>query len=213
MKKRARKKARKADAAGRDVVVIDDDTPPSSPVLNLLGDFPPPPFQRANNTFTCPACNEPVEGLAACSNCDNGPVPDTAPSQLGRTSTEPRQPFGAKLHLDIMCHTSLKGLGAAADCLKGELANYQAAAMSMPAGSDLCLFWRTHKTTFPMFNIAARVAATIQPSSAAAERVFAMLKWMFSKGQSRTNEDYKMLALILRYNEMWRLKIQKLKAN
>lgn len=115
------------------------------------------------------------------------------------------------LHADIMCHTAVSSLGPGiADALKNELATYKAAAMGVAADCDLCLFWRTHMDTLPNFGTGAKAAAIIQPSSAAAERVFAMLHWMFTKGQARTNEDYKMLSLIMRYNAMWRLKVQKL---
>ena len=108
-----------------------------------------------------------------------------------------------------MCHTSIKILGDAGEGLKSEMTAYKVASQGVQADVDLCLFWRTHRSVFPKLNTAAKVAATIQPSSAAAERVFAMLNWMFSKQQTTTHEDYKTLALILRYNECWRLKVQK----
>jgi len=113
------------------------------------------------------------------------------------------------LHADIMCHTSIKVLGDAAEGLKAELAAYKVTATGVQADCDLCGFWRTHGSLFPNLNAAAKIAATIQPSSAAAERVFAMLKWMFTKQQGGTHEDYKVLSLLLRYNECWRLKVEK----
>jgi hypothetical protein len=103
------------------------------------------------------------------------------PAYVAVTST-------ATLHEDIMCHTAIPSLGNCADGLKSELSAYVAAAAGVPAGSDLCLFWRVHGGSIPLFDVAARVAAILQPSSAAAERVFALLNWMFTKQQSRSHE-------------------------
>ena len=116
------------------------------------------------------------------------------------------------LHADIMLHTNLPALGDVGDRLKSELTDYKALAVGVAAGTDLCQFWRTHGVTLPTFNAGARVAAAINPSSAAAERVFAQLSWMFTDAQTSTLQDYKRLSLILRYNELWRLKVKKAKS-
>jgi hypothetical protein len=50
----------------------------------------------------------------------------------------------------------------------------------------------------------APVAALFQSSSAAAERVFSMLSWMFGEDQDAALQDYKEASLLLRYNELWR---------
>ena len=48
-----------------------------------------------------------------------------------------------------------------------------------------------------------------QPSSGAAERVFAMLKWwMFGDSQASLLADYKEGSMMMRYNDAGRKKVQ-----
>ena len=60
--------------------------------------------------------------------------------------------------------------------------------------------WRTNGTSFPVWALAARVAFAISPSSAACERVFALLKEMFTEEQQRTLSDILEATLMLNYN-------------
>jgi hypothetical protein len=51
-------------------------------------------------------------------------------------------------------------------------------------------------------------AVILQPSSGTAERVFAMQRTMFSNLQRSSRRDYQETALMTRYNENWRSKVQ-----
>ena len=69
-------------------------------------------------------------------------------------------------------------------------------------GENAILQWFKNRVQLlPAFAEAARVAAIIQPSSAAAERVFSMLKSLQSDTQTSMLHDYQETSLMLRYNE------------
>ena len=118
-----------------------------------------------------------------------------------------------QLQLDLLCIDAVKALPAPAyDELLASLAAYKTSCegLGQVAGCDLLHFWRTHASELPAWSAAAKVACTIQPSSAGAERVFALLHWMFKGGQNSTFEDYKKLSCIMRYNRSWELKVEEL---
>ena len=54
---------------------------------------------------------------------------------------------------------------------------------------------------FPAWALAARVAFALSPSSAACERVFALVKTMFGEQQMSTLSDMIQAALMLRSNK------------
>jgi len=84
--------------------------------------------------------------------------------------------------------------------LIGELAIYQTAcAADIKEGTDLIRWWGLQARSLPWFSSAASKAMLLQPSSAAIERAFSMLR-IFSEQQSQTLEDYRETALMLRYN-------------
>lgn len=89
--------------------------------------------------------------------------------------------------------------------LRGELVLYKQTLVGLEHVDNI-VFWRTQRDTLPHLYALAKFAATVQPSSAAAERVFAMLAWMFTDQQEGTYEDYKSTAAKLRYNTCWRQK-------
>ena len=69
-------------------------------------------------------------------------------------------------------------------------------------GENAILGWfRSRIQLLPAFAEAAKVAAIIQPSSAAAERVLSMLKSLQSDNQTSMLHDYQEASLMLRYNE------------
>ena len=64
----------------------------------------------------------------------------------------------------------------------------------------LLRWWRTNGKSFPVWALAARIGFAISPSSAACERVFALLKKMFTDDQRSTLGDALEAALMLRSN-------------
>ena len=70
------------------------------------------------------------------------------------------------------------------------------------AMSDAAAFWRASWQEIPSLAIFARYCFTIVPSSAAAERVFSILKSFFSTQQlSSALDDYVQTSVMLRYNK------------
>ena len=64
----------------------------------------------------------------------------------------------------------------------------------------LLAWWRVNGGHFPAWALAARVAFAISPSSAACERVFALVKLMFGEQQMSALADMIQAALMLRSN-------------
>ena len=62
-------------------------------------------------------------------------------------------------------------------------------------------FWANHGKEFPTWALAMRIVGSFTPNSAAAERVFSLLKAMFGDQQMRSLSDMIQAALMLRYNE------------
>ena len=72
--------------------------------------------------------------------------------------------------------------------------------------------WQWHvrkKQTLPAIYAFAKRAALVQPSSAAAERVFSMLNGLFTDRQTLAREDYISATLKLRFNALSRNKLKK----
>ena len=63
------------------------------------------------------------------------------------------------------------------------------------------LFWANNGSKFPTWARAMQIVGTFTPSSAAAERVFSMLKLMFGHLQASSLADMIQAALMLRYNK------------
>ena len=61
-------------------------------------------------------------------------------------------------------------------------------------------WWRTHVPRFPTWAKAARIVFALPASSAASERVFALLKRLFGEQQMRSLADLVQAALMLNYN-------------
>ena len=84
--------------------------------------------------------------------------------------------------------------------LKAELPNYIAACEDIDPSQDTLTFWRNHKSSLPNWSAAASKVAVLQPSSAAAERVFSLLKQSFSEAQNATLQDIIETSVMLQYN-------------
>ena len=63
------------------------------------------------------------------------------------------------------------------------------------------LFYKNHSAEFPTWALAMRIVGSWTPNSAAAERVFSLLKAMFGDEQLSALVDMIETALALKYNE------------
>jgi hypothetical protein len=94
-------------------------------------------------------------------------------------------------------------IGANAEGADGEGA--PAEENAEPRDEDVCkaimTFFKNHEKKVPAFAKVAKLLAVIPTSSAAAERVFSLLRRMFDDTQQSTLEDKLELALLLKYND------------
>ena len=88
------------------------------------------------------------------------------------------------------------------DGLKSELPEYLAAAEDVSDKVDVIEWWKSHEESgrLPNWTRTCRLVFLVQPSSAAAERVFSLLTNSFSPQQETSLEDYKELSVMLQYN-------------
>ena len=106
---------------------------------------------------------------------------------------------------DIDNFKAIPGLrsGAILRGLKDELPTYMATADRVSLSTTLVdelQWWHNHESDLPKWSTAFKVALLIQPSSAAAERVFALLSNSFTERQTRSMEDYIETSVMLQYN-------------
>ena len=90
------------------------------------------------------------------------------------------------------------------DKLLSELDMYVSCATTS-AKTPLLQFWEQHKRTLPTWYVGFQVIALLQPSSAAAERVFSQLRSTFGDQQGSTLEDYKEASIMMRFNRTYRV--------
>jgi len=62
-------------------------------------------------------------------------------------------------------------------------------------------WWKLNADELPNWSSAARKVLLLQPSSAASERVFSLLKASFSDQQESSLEDYIETSVMLQYNK------------
>ena len=95
-------------------------------------------------------------------------------------------------------------IGANGEGADGEGAPAEETATE-PTDEDVCkaimTFFKNHEKKIPAFAKVAKLLAVIPTSSAAAERVFSLLRRMFDDTQELTLEDKLELALLLKYND------------
>ena len=84
--------------------------------------------------------------------------------------------------------------------LKAELPAYVAAAEDVSPGFEMLSWWRHHQNEIPTWAKAFQLLLLVQPSSAAAERVFSLLQNSFSQQQQSFLEDYISVSVMLQYN-------------
>ena len=88
------------------------------------------------------------------------------------------------------------------DGLKSELPEYLAEDEDVSEKVDVIKWWKSHEADgrLPSWTRACRLVLLVQPSSAAAERVFSMLTNAFSTQQESSLEDYVQFSVMLQYN-------------
>jgi len=84
--------------------------------------------------------------------------------------------------------------------LKAELPSYVAKADDISSELAALEFWKLNATDFPLWSSAVKKILAIQPSSAAAERVFSLLNSGFGELQGNSLKDYIEASIMLRYN-------------
>ena len=77
-------------------------------------------------------------------------------------------------------------------CISERLPNYLAAAQDviMPCEEDKVKWWRQQSDNLPHWSSAVMKVLLVQPSSAAAERVFSILNSSFNDSQEHALADY-----------------------
>ena len=96
--------------------------------------------------------------------------------------------------------------------LMAELAAYTTAAAGVEENIDAMRWWRQHRTTLPNWSRLACAVALFQPSSACVERIFSMLEALYNDTQTATLEDAREASIQLRYNNLQREELAKMRA-
>lgn len=91
--------------------------------------------------------------------------------------------------------------GSIAD-LKKEFYLYvtKAADVNIDSHDEILKWWKQNTTNLPKWSLAAQKVLLVQPSSAASERVFSLLKASFKDQQDLALQDYLQASLMLQYN-------------
>lgn len=84
--------------------------------------------------------------------------------------------------------------------LKCELPLYMAKADGLSVEADKMDWWKKHEAELPLWSTSCKSVLLLQPSSAAAERVFSLLANSFCEQQTRALEDYVQSSVMLQYN-------------
>ena len=97
--------------------------------------------------------------------------------------------------------TSFPSISPSIPALKEEFPLYVAAAEDVDPSYDPLVFWKEYESTLPTWSQAARQVLLVQPSSAASERVFSLLRNSFGERQHSSLQDYIKASLMLQYNK------------
>ena len=85
--------------------------------------------------------------------------------------------------------------------LKAELPVYLAAAVNVLSEEQKVELWHRQEERLPLWATAVKQVLLIQPSSAAAERVFSILKASFNEQQDCALADYIQASVMAQYNK------------
>ena len=83
--------------------------------------------------------------------------------------------------------------------LKEEFPKYIALTEEVSSEYTILYFWKDHAAAIPKWSDAARKILLVQPSSAAAERVFSLLNNSFGDQQLSSLEDYLEASVMMQY--------------
>ena len=75
-----------------------------------------------------------------------------------------------------------------------------AASEDVSTDIDPVVWWKNHAIELPNWAAVFRLVLLVQPSSAAAERVFSILQCCFNEKQRSSLEDYIELSAMLQFN-------------
>ena len=110
----------------------------------------------------------------------------------------------ATLKPDISHVNSLRVIPAFGDSelerLKAELPTYIAKADGISSDLSALEWWKLNSTDLPSWSNGVKKVLAIQPSSAAAERVFSLLNTGFGDLQENSLRDYIEASVMLRFN-------------
>ena len=81
--------------------------------------------------------------------------------------------------------------------LKEELPLCRTKGNDIPESTDCLQWWKTYATELPVWSSAAQLVLLVQPSSAAAEKVFALLNSSFKDHQDLSLQDYVETSIML----------------
>ena len=109
------------------------------------------------------------------------------------------QPTAASVH-DLKSFPFLNALPVLRN-LKSELSLYLSKAFAVSPSTDIILWLKNHSTEPPHWSDAVCKVLLVQSSSAAAERVFSIVKSSFGPQQDRSLQDYVQSSLMLQYNK------------
>ena len=84
--------------------------------------------------------------------------------------------------------------------LKQELPSYQAKVIDLDPAIDILRWWHQNEHDLPCWAASACKVLLVQPSSAASEQVFSLLKSSFNSQQQNSLQDYIEVSLMLQYN-------------
>ena len=85
--------------------------------------------------------------------------------------------------------------------LKDEFPKYYVLAAEVSSDISSLDFWKDHTASIQIWSNTAQNVLLLQPSSAAAERVFSVLNNTFASKQLRALEDYVEASVMLQYNK------------
>ena len=105
------------------------------------------------------------------------------------------------LSVDSLASFPFLNIPSILSALKAELPQYVASTEDLAASYDPLRWWKENESVLPTWATCARKVLVVQPSSAAAERVFSLLKSSFSERQGQSLQDYLETSLMLQYNK------------
>ena len=85
--------------------------------------------------------------------------------------------------------------------LQAELPTYLSLSADVSAAIDSLKWWKDHNEDLPHWSSAVQKVFLVQPSSAAAEQVFSLLKKAFGEQQQSSLHDLVAATLMVQYNK------------